>query len=56
MMVILKSLKDLIKALDGKISMTDKLDNLYNSIFVNRIPNFWKDISYPSLKPISSYL
>lgn len=36
--------------------MSLDLEKLFNSIFDNKIPEMWAKVSYPSLKPMGSYL
>lgn len=36
--------------------MSVELEQISNSIFDNRIPEGWKKYSYPSLKPLASYI
>jgi dynein heavy chain len=54
--IIHSSLQDLIKALKGLIVLSDSLDKLSNSIFVNIVPDMWAQVAYPSLKPLSAWI
>lgn len=54
--MIKTSLENLIKAVDGFVVMTNDLDEVFNSMFNNKIPKLWETYSYPSLKPLGSYL
>jgi dynein heavy chain len=50
------SLIDVQRAVKGVIIMSPKLDSVCTALFLNRIPVVWKTLSYPSLKPLSSYI
>lgn len=50
------SLKDLIKAVKGLVVMSSQLDEAYVSLKVGRVPKSWASASYPSLKPLGSYI
>lgn len=50
------SLINIRKAVKGLVVMSSELDVLGSQLFVNRIPLMWKGRSYPSLKPLSSYI
>ncbi|XP_041984652.1 dynein axonemal heavy chain 12 [Aricia agestis] len=50
------SLLDLQKAIQGFIVMSPALDSQYYSMLVGRIPDNWQKVSYPSLKPLPSYV
>jgi len=50
------SLQELQKAVKGLVVMSADLENVSNSMFVNKLPAMWEKVSYPSLKPLSSYI
>jgi len=39
--VIIRSLRDLLKALKGLVVMSQQLEEMANSIFVNQVPTMW---------------
>jgi len=39
--VIIKSLRDLLKALKGLVVMSQQLEEMANSIFINQVPSMW---------------
>jgi len=55
---IRKTLRDLKKALKGQIVMSADLEGMANSMSIGRVPTLWtaNSLSYPSLKPLMSYI
>eukprot|EP00946_MAST-07B_sp_MAST-7B-sp1_P002136 g2136.t1 len=54
--VIKQSLKDVQGAIKGTIVMSSELEKLASSLFFGLVPSMWMDASYPSLKPLASYV
>merc|ERR1719473_964547 len=52
---IRKSLREVQMAIKGLIVMSLELEKLYNTMYFGRLPDMWANVSYPSLKPLSSY-
>jgi dynein heavy chain len=50
------SLVDLQKAIKGEVLMSDELDRMFTSLLNNRVPGLWAAVSYPSLKPLASWV
>lgn len=50
------SMLDLQKAIKGEIVMSQDLDEMYLAILKFQVPPNWKKVSYPSLKPLSSWV
>jgi dynein heavy chain len=50
------SLKQLLKALVGEVVMSVQLEVVTNEIYNASIPGMWKSVSYPSLKPLGSFV
>ena len=52
--VMAKMLKDVQKALVGEIVMSEDLDSMANSLFVNQVPDAFSGVGPLSLKPLAS--
>jgi len=50
------TLADVGKAVQGLVVMSDELQDVANGILNNATPAVWMGVSYPSLKPLSSYV
>jgi dynein heavy chain len=48
--------QDLINAIEGTIVMTGPLEEMADKVQKNQIPAQWAKMSYPSLKPMMSYI
>lgn len=53
---IRKSLIVVTQAVKGLISITPEVEEVFNSIVLGKIPSMWAKKSYPSLKPLGSYV
>jgi dynein heavy chain len=54
--VIHSTLADVLKALKGLVVMSEALEAICNSMFVNQVPNAWAEKAYPSLKPFAAWI
>ncbi len=55
MFTLTKTLKDLRRAIKGKVIMSQDLDEMYLAFQNNVLPGIWRKVSYSSLKPLSSW-
>lgn len=53
---IRSTLMDITKAVKGLVFMNPDLEEVANGILVNTTPSVWLKVSYPSLKPLVSYI
>lgn len=51
-----KSLNELKLAMKGLSVFSEQLEDVYESLQINQIPKMWLNKSYPSLKPLGSYI
>lgn len=54
--VITTSLHDVQRAIKGEIAMIPVIESVCEAMCIGRLPSQWANISYPSMKPLSSYV
>jgi dynein heavy chain len=52
---IIRSLKELQLGFEGALTMSDAMDALKSSLYLDRIPPSWQKRAWPSLRPLGSW-
>ena len=53
---IKKSIKELQLGLSGELTMSDSMESLMSSLFLDKVPNSWLKKSWPSLRSLASWI
>jgi len=53
---ITKSLFEIELAFKGELTMSDKMEQLMDSIYLNRVPLSWSKLAFPSTRGLGSWL
>jgi len=53
---IRSNLNKLLKAMKGLAVMSPALEGICSSLVAGKVPASWANVSYPSLKPLASYV
>ena len=56
MSVIKESIINLKKAINGILVMSSSLEDVFDNMMLGKVPGMWAAKSYPSLKPLGSYI
>jgi dynein heavy chain len=52
---IRRSLKELELGLKGDLTISENMEALMNSLFLNEVPSRWEKLAYPSLQPLAGW-
>jgi dynein heavy chain len=53
---IVRTLIELDYGFKGELSMSDAMEDLANSLFLDRVPKAWEPLAYPSLRSLAAWL
>eukprot|EP00981_Chlorochromonas_danica_P009567 scaffold2734_cov243-Ochromonas_danica.AAC.5 len=53
---MMRSLRELALGFAGELTMSDSMDLLKSSLYLDRIPPSWQKRAWPSMRPLSSWL
>jgi len=51
-----RSLKELDLGLSGELQMSERMEDLFQSLFLGRVPDSWARLAYPSQRSLSSWV
>ena len=51
-----RSLSELNLGFAGELTMSDAMESLMNSLFLDRVPESWNKLAWPSLRPLAGWL
>jgi len=51
-----RSLNELDLGLHGELTMTEKMEKLQTSLFLERVPSTWQTLAFPSLRTLPSWI
>ena len=53
---IVRSLAELSLGFAGELTMSDAMEGLMNSLYMDRVPSSWEKLAYPSKRALASWL
>lgn len=54
--VIERSLTEVLRAIDGELTISEEIQSIMDSILLNQVPEVWNSVSYPSMKMFDAWI
>ncbi|KAG1688915.1 hypothetical protein DVH05_002999 [Phytophthora capsici] len=53
---VVRSLNELLLGFAGELTMSDAMEAVQESLFLDRVPKSWEKLAFPSMRPLGSWL
>ena len=54
-LVFRRSLKELALGLNGELTISEEIETLQNSLYLDKVPSTWSRLAYPSLYGLTKW-